>query len=69
MESSILSATIPAATEGFFLKYLLLQEAEKMQGRRPWKMGRDLIVIDQLMMNSCVASIGVGTGGAGKVMG
>jgi len=59
---SILSATIPAATGAqnlelqFAVPYHVVSSLSYVQERRPWKMGGDLIVIDQLMMNSCVAS-------------
>ena len=79
---SILLATIPAVTEGFFfiiffevylatgnrevgaqnlklqfaVPYHVVSSLSHVQERRPWKTGGDLIVIDQLTMNSCVAS-------------
>ena len=40
----------------FAVPYHVVSSLSHVQERRPWKMGGDLIVIDQLMMNSCVAS-------------
>ena len=34
----------------------MVSSLSDVQERRPWKTGGDLIVIDQLTMNSCVAS-------------
>ena len=40
----------------FAVPYHVVSSLSHVQERRPWKMGGDLIVIDQLTMNSCVAS-------------
>ena len=40
----------------FAVPYHVVSSLSHVQERRPWKTGGDLIVIDQLTMNSCVAS-------------
>ena len=40
----------------FVVPYHVVSSLSHVQERRRWKMGGDLIVIDQLTMNSCVAS-------------
>ena len=40
----------------FAVPYHVVSSLSHVQERRPWKTGGDLIIIDQLTMNSCVAS-------------
>ena len=40
----------------FAVPYHVVSSLSHVQERRPWKMGGDPILIDQLTMNSCVAS-------------